>query len=251
VNVRIFPKLSIELAGSQAKLAFDADEVFNGTSLQETLNRETRIVSATVRHQTTAYTTIAVRGDRATDRFEFSPLRDSDSDRVMAGVEFNPRALISGSGFVGFRRFTPTDEALEGFSGLAANATLGYTLLGSTRFLFTADRDVAYSYERTQPYYVVDGYGLMVRRRLVGRTDITGGVQRHKYTCRDLVIAGIPGAELNRVDVTRTWLATFGYRFGDSTRLGFGAFYRERHSNSSRFRDYEGFRFASTIDYGF
>ncbi len=249
--VKVFPKLSIELAASRAELAFDADETFNGTSLQETLNRETRILSATVRHQTTAYTTVAVRGDRATDRFAFSPDRDSDSNRIMGGVEFNPRALISGSGYVGMRRFTPTSDALESFSGLSANATLGYTLLGSTRFLFTADRDVAYSYERSQPYYVVDGYGIAIRRQLIGRTDITGGVQRHKYSYRDLVIDGVPGADLDRVDITRTWLATFGYRFGDSTRIGFGAFYRERHSNSSRFLDYEGFRFASTVDYGF
>jgi hypothetical protein len=250
-SLKISPKLSVETGWSIAQLAFNADETFNSVSLQETLNRETRTGAATVRYNATPYTAVAVRADRSTDRFEFSPDRDSDSFRLMPGVEFNPRALVSGTGYVGLRRFTPKSSAMQPFSGLVANATLGYTLLGSTRFLFTADRDVTYSYERTQPYYVVDGYGITIRRQLIGRTDVTGGVQRHKYTYRDLLLPGATPSDVGRVDLTLTWLATFGYRFGQSTRLGFGAFYRERHSNSSRFLDYEGFRFASTVDYGF
>lgn len=250
-SVRVFRKLSIELAGQERRTRFGADETFNDISLQETLNRDSRTVSATVRAQATPYTTIVVRADRGTDRFEFSPLRDAETVRVMPGVEFNPRALVSGSAYVGFRRFTPASDALEPFSGVVASATLTYTLLGSTRFAFTADRDVTYSYERVQPYFVVDGYGLMVRRQLIGKSDITVGAQQHKYSYRDLLLPGGVPADLDRVDTTRTWLATFGYRIGESMRIGFGASHRQRESNSARFRDYEGFRYATTVDYGF
>ena len=54
---------------------------------------------------------VVVRYERLEDEFEFSPARDSRSFRVMPGVEFKPRALISGSAYVGYRKFTPTARA--------------------------------------------------------------------------------------------------------------------------------------------
>jgi hypothetical protein len=251
INVRLTPKLSVELANRQGDVKYDAGATFNNVSLRETLNRESRLAAVTVRHAVTPLTTLILRAERGSDRFQFSPLRDSTTLRVTPGVEFKPIALVSGSGFVGFRRFTPESASLQPFSGIVANAALSYTLLGSTRFTVTADRDVTYSYERVQPYYVVDGYGLSVRRQIVGRTDVTGGVQRQKYSYRDLLLPGAVSADLNRVDVTRTWSASFGYRVGESARVGFGTLYRERASNSARFLDYQGLRFISTVDYGF
>jgi hypothetical protein len=251
VNVRVSPKLSIELAARQGDVAFDADTTFNNVNLREVLNRETRLASASVRHAVTPLTTLVLRGEAGTDRFDFSPLRDSDTVRVMPGVEFKPVALISGSAFLGFRRFDPASSTLESFSGVVANAALSYTLLGTTRFTVTADRDVTYSYERVQPYYVVDGYGLAIRRQIVGRTDVTGSVHRQTFTYRDQLLPGAVPADLDRVDVTRTWLGSIGYRLGESTRAGIGLVYRERESNSARFRDYSGFRFVTTVDYGF
>jgi hypothetical protein len=250
VNVRLLPKLSVEIEAQQLTTEFGAGETFNEVSLRETLNRATNGISATVRHETTPYTTLALRANVATDRFEFSPLRDSESVRLMPGVEFNPRALISGTAYVGVRRFEPKSDSLQPFSGLVMDASLSYTLLGSTRFLFTANRDVTYSYHPLQPYFVVDGYGMTMSRQLVGRTDITAGVERHTYSYRDLLLPGALPADIERVDVTRTWLMTFGYRVGRAVRVGVGGSYRERGSNSERFRDYDGFRFISTIDYG-
>ena len=249
-TVRVTPKLSVEIAGQQSTTEFGADETFNDVSLRETLNSTTSGVSATVRHKATPYTTLALRAHVATDRFEFTPLRDSDSMRIMPGVEFNPRALVSGTAYVGVRRFQPKSEALQPFSGVVMAASLSYTLLGSTRFLFTANRDVTYSYEPSQPYFVVDGYGMTVSRQLVGRTDITAGVDRHTYGYRDLLLPGALPVDQGRVDVTRTWLTTFGYRVGRSMRVGVGGAYRERRSSSTLIHDYNGFRFISTIDYG-
>jgi hypothetical protein len=250
IDARVLSKLSVEIAAQQSTTEFGAGETFNDVSLRETLNRTTKAVLATVRHKATPYTTLALRANVASDRFEFSPLRDSDSVRVMPGVEFNSRALISGTAFVGVRRFQPKSDSLQPFSGLVMGASLSYTLLGSTRFLFTADRDVTYSYERVQPYFVVDGYGVTVSRQLLGRTDITAGVDRQTYSYRDLLLPGAIPADRERVDVTRTWLMTFGYRVGRSVRLGVGGYYRERGSNSARFRDYDGLRFITTVDYG-
>jgi len=251
VKVRVSRKLTIEAAGRQEEVDFDAGATFNDVNLREVLNRSTRTASVSVRHEITPLTTLVLRTEAGNDRFEFSPLRDAGTLRVMPGVEFKPVALISGSGFVGFRRFSPRSSSLEAFSGVVASAALSYTLLGSTRFTVTAERDVTYSYERVQPYYVIDGYGFIVRRQIVGRTDVTGGMQRQTYTYRDLLLPGAAASDLDRVDITRTWSGSFGYRVGQATRVGFGTIYRERDSNSARFRDYAGFRFVTTVDYGF
>jgi len=88
--------------------------------------------------------------------------------------------------------------------------------------LFTADRDVTYSYERLQPYFVVEGYGVTVSRQLLGRTDITAGVERHTYNYRDLLLPGAIAADRERVDITRTWLMTFGYGRNPDRRSGRG-----------------------------
>jgi hypothetical protein len=249
VNVRVSPKLSLELAADQLNIEYDADAMFNSVSLRETLNRESRVASVVVRHAVTPLTTLVMRAEGGNERFEFAPLRNSGTVRLMPGVEFKPVALISGAGFIGYRRFTPNSSSLRPFSGIVADATLSYTLLGSTRFTFNAERDVTYSYERFQPYFVVDGYGLTVRRQIVGRTDVSGGVHHFKYSYRDLLLPGAASTELGRIDVTRSWTASVGYRLGNSARVGVGIVYRERESNSERFRDYDGFRFISTVDY--
>jgi hypothetical protein len=249
VGVHVGPKLSFELAARRGDVVYDADAVYNDTNLRETLNRRSGSASASVRYAVTPLTTIVVRAEGGNDRFALSPLRDSDSMRVMPGVEFKPLALISGSAFVGVRRFTPLSTGLEPFHGTVANAALNYTLLGSTRFTVTAERDVTYSYERLQPYFVVDGYGLTVRRQIVGRTDLTAAVQNYRYTYRDLLVGDATPTDLDRVDATRTWSASLGYRLGQGTRVGIGMLYRQRQSNSNRFRDYQGFRLISTVDY--
>jgi hypothetical protein len=250
VGIRMFPRVTIELAGRHQQIDYHADATYNETNLQQTLNRSTRSSSATVRHELTPLTTLVLSASRSTDRFDFSPLRDADSTRVSPGVEFKPSALISGTAHVGVRRFETLSDALPDFTGTVASATLNYTLEGATRFTFNAERDTTYSYEALQPYFVVDGYGLTVRRQIVGRTDVIVATQRHTYSYRDLVLPGAPLSEIDRVDRTITWSATFGYRLGQTTRIGFGAIYRQRHSNIRRFRDYDGFRYTTTVDYG-
>ena len=52
----------------------------------------------------------------------------------MPGVELRPRALVSGSAWVGYRRFTPKASMLPAQAGLVSQLALSYTLLGATMF---------------------------------------------------------------------------------------------------------------------
>src|SRR6185503_18603711 len=96
-----------EVAARRGRTRFNGDAEFLGASLAETLDRDSSGYTATGRHRLTPLTSIAVKYDRIEDRFPLAPVRDTDSYRVMPGVEFKPRALISGFAYVGYRRFSP------------------------------------------------------------------------------------------------------------------------------------------------
>ena len=249
-EVRLTPKFSIELAGKRAIAKYDADAVFDGTSLQETLNRTTEGLVGTIRHRVTPLTTIAVRFDRLDDTFTYSPERDSRSFRVTPGVEFKPRALINGRAYVGYRKFRPEQpEILPEFSGLVADLGLSYTLLGSTTFGVSYRRDLTYSYEVNNPFFVDNSVGASIRRALGGRFDTIVSVDRHTYNYEQLLT--LPASPLERIDTTWVYGANVGYRIRRDTRIGFGARYYQRESTTVQFVQYDGLRYGATFNYGF
>jgi hypothetical protein len=249
VRLRPGSKTTVELSADERQVEYAADASFNDVSLQQTLNRATKRFALEGRYDLTPLTTLVLRTESVGDRFELSPLRDANSFAVIPGVQFKPRALVSGSARVGFRRFTPRDAALAAFSGAVANASLSYTLQGVTRFTVTVDRDLTYSYEPVQPYYVIDGIGLHVRRQVVGAIDVSASVQRQRYSYRDLLLPGFEASDRDRVDAVRGWSAGVGYRLGNAMRAGVALTFRERTSSSQRLRDYQGTRFITTLDY--
>ena len=249
--VKVSARTSVELAAEERPVEFGADSLFNDVNLQETLNRTTSLRWIEGRYELTPLTTIVLRTESARDRFAFSPLRDADSTAILPGVEFKPRALVSGSAQVGFRRFDPLNDGLAPFSGVVANASLSYTLQGTTKFSVIANRDVTYSYERAQPYYLTTGVGVTVRRQIVGRFDVSGSLRHQRYAYRNLLLPGAVLADTNRIDTTRSWAGSLGYRVGSAMRAGFGLMHQSRDSSSARLRDYQGIRVISTLDYEF
>jgi hypothetical protein len=151
INLRVSRTTAVELAARASRVEFDTDEYFAEVRLRETLNRESRALSASIRQDLTPVTAIVFRAEGGTERFELSPVRDADTLHLAGGVQFNPRALITGAASVGFRRFEPHSPLLEPFRGVVVRTALEYAIGDSTRFTFAADRDVNYSYEPLQP----------------------------------------------------------------------------------------------------
>jgi hypothetical protein len=250
IDLRLTPKFSVELAARRALTEYDADAVFAGTSLQQTLNRDTSGIVGTIRHKITALTTIAVRFDRLEDVFTYSPERDSRSYRITPGLVFKPRALINGSAWVGYRKFTPDQPlVLPQFSGLVADLGLSYTLLGATTFGVSYHRDLTYSYEVDNPFFVDNSVGASIRRALGGRLDTIVSIDRHTYDYEQLLT--VPASPLERADTTWVYGANIGYRVRRDTRLGFGGRYYQRDSTAVRFVEYDGLRLGVTVNYGF
>ena len=200
------------------------------------------------RHKFSSLTTFAVRYERQHDRFPQSPVRNTDSFLVMPGVELKPRALINGSAWIGFRRFTPRSALLPPYSGLVSRLAVSHTLLGSTTFAITYDRNVDFSVEVLNPYFVDNSPGVSVRRALGGRVDMIVNAARHRYTYTALTTqSALP----RRVETTHNYGVNLGYRLKRQTRMGFGASYWTRDSTALSSRSYDGLRWGTTVTYGF
>ena len=232
------------LSGSRTGYTFDADAFFQGSSLQQTLNRTSDAVSLGYRQSLTVVTTFVMEGEARRDRFQFAPARDADSVRVQAGFDLDDRALISGRVRIGYRKFDGL-EGLPQYKGLVASAASAVTLRGRTRVGVAVDRDVNYSYQPSLPYYVLTGAILTVTPRLTQRWDVQGrfGGQRLAYKA----IAGAEGDE--RVDAHVTIGGGLGYYFGDDFRIGLN-FDRERRSSPRQARDYSNNRIGASVTYG-
>lgn len=248
VRVALTSKFSVEVGGHRDGIRYDGDAEFDGTNLQRTLNRETRGVQLTARHRLTPLTTLAVRAQLDQDRFSLSPARDSDSYRVLPGIEFAPQALLKGSAYLGYRKFTPlVPRDLPAFSGLVGELGLSYTMLGATAFGLSFRRDLTYSYSEFQPFFVDTALGASIRHALGSRFDVLCSGDRHVYDYRSFLTAGLDDAR--RVDTTWNYAASLGYRIGRGGRIGFGASYTTRAS-TNLLRAYDNLLFGTTFSYG-
>ena len=194
---------------------------------------------------------VVLPGEATVTRFRLSPVRDSDSVSIVPGVEFNPQGLISGSAHVGFRNFVGLDAALPNFRGPVAAVDLAYRLLGSTVIGVTVDRNIDYSFEIDEPYYVTEGYGGSVRRQLGGRFDAVVAAQQHTYRYRELGAEAEQDLTGERTDSIRNYSLSIGYRLNRGARFDVSVSYWERRSNERDFRNYQGFQLGSNVTYGF
>ena len=248
-RVRVTPKLSVDLAGTTGRTTYQEGASFNGQDLNRALDHTTQGATVTVRQRLTPLTSIAIKIASTRDRFVTSTFKNSDSVTVMPGMEFKPRALISGSAYAGVRRLTPKSSALPAYTGPVARLGLSYTLLGATSFGASWMRDLAYSYDARQPYYVDNSVGASIRQALGPHFDILVSSDRHQYDYRQLDLAAalpteLPALPLVEAPATETWnhTASLGYRIGRLGRIGAGASYWRRRSSTPAVRNYDNLR---------
>jgi len=245
VMVRVTPMTAVGITAGRMTHRHDADEFFRGSSLQQTLNRETTRTAFDVRHDLTPLTTVVIEVESVRDRFEYSPLRDADSMRVQGGFDLDRSALIFGRGRVGYRSVEGVDASLPSFRGVTAAVDAGTTLFGRARVDVAVMRDLAYSIEAIYPYYVQTGATLTVTPQLTDTWDVQGraGTQRLAYeAARDF-------AAIERVDRYSLVGGGIGYRFGRDLRLGFNVD-RERRRSPLQSREYAGYRAGTSVTYG-
>jgi hypothetical protein len=248
IEVRAMPKTFVGVTAQWQRTAFGTAAVFLNSNLQFELNRVTTGAGVSLRYKWTPLTSISLVATRTQDRFEFSSLRDSNSTAASAVIAFDPLGILSGSAKVGYTSFEPVASGLPNFKGATAAVNVSYRLLGTMRISVAAIRDVAYSYDVNQPYYVQTGVSGSVSRAVVGPVDVVvrAGIQSLAY--RDRVGAVVEVS--NRVDTVPSYGGGVGYHMGKASRLGFNVDKTNRISDVSR-RQYDDLRFGSSVTYGF
>jgi hypothetical protein len=245
-RIRLAGETWLELTAHRSRVSFDPEAEFLGTNLREVLNRDVDRASAGIRYPLTPLTTIVLLADTQRDRFALSPIRDSKSLRIIPGIEFDSRALISGRAYVGYHRFDALGTGVPGYRGVYASVDLAYAMLGSTKFSARAERDVNYSFEILQPYYLLTGVSGSVSQVIVRPWDLkmTWGRQQLDYRY------GTLDNTAGRVDHVQRYGAGLGYRISPDTRVGVDLDYYRRESAAAG-RQYDSLRAGTSVTYGF
>jgi hypothetical protein len=231
---------------AQEEYRFDDSAAEAGeVNLSYALDRDSSSYGAGLEVELTPLTTLLVDVERAEDRFAQSPERDADSSKVMGGFKFKPFALIDGRVAVGYRQFETLEPIVPDFDGFIATVDLGYTLR-ATRVNAQYNRDVTYSFETFEPYYLQTDWQVSVTQKITSTWDVVGRAGR--YTL-DYERVGVVDA-FRRTDTGSRYGGGIGYTVGQYLRLGFDVNYIDRRSEADVTRNYEGIRAGFTITYG-
>jgi hypothetical protein len=248
VEGRIMSKTFIGVRGERQTIDFDEAAVFRDFNLHQELKHVTTSGAVTLRHQATPLTSVEFSAAHSEDRFELSPLRNSTSDYFGTSVTFDPFALVKGTAAIGFRKFRPDAADVPAFSGSTMALDLSYTVFGMTRFTARGARDVEYSYEIAQPYYVQTGIEGSVAQQIFGPFDVVMRFVEQRLAYRDRV--GFPVEVANRTDAIHSIGVGVGYHLGRELRLGFNLD-KVRRESAVESRPYEGLKYGSALTFGF
>ena len=221
--------------------------MFLSSNLYTELNHVTTSTGLFVRHQLTPLTSVSLTASRMQDRFDFSSLRDSDSNSVALSLTFDPYALIKGGVTLGYRDFHPRSAGLADYRGLTSAINLSYNASEMTKLSVRANRDIEYSFDEGQPYYLLTGVDGSIAQQVFGPVDVVGRLGMQSLAYRDRAGAVVEVAD--RVDHVRTYGVGVGYHLGRDLRLGFNLDHSRRESEVAR-RQYSGFKFGTAVTYG-
>jgi hypothetical protein len=246
VEIRALSRTLFGARGELRKIEFADDAVFLGTSLHAELNRTVTTASLTVRHELTPLTSLTVDVGRQQERFDFSPLRDTDSTQANVGLRFDAFALINGFAQVGFRHYVPFSSDVPRYTGSIASVNLSYVALGSTRLGVIIGRDVQHSFDFNQPYYLQTGITASIGQQIYGPLDVQGRIGNQRLAYRDRAISV---TAVDRQDKIRSYGAGIGYRLGRDLRLGLNVDQQRRESLIDE-RRYDDLKYGMAVSYG-
>jgi len=249
-SVRLGARTTVTVQGERKRIEYGEPGLDGSADIARALNRRSSVQGLSFFLELTPLTTFAVKAEFEQDRFEISPIRDSNNATIMGGFYFKPSALISGSAFAGYRQLTAISPLLRDYTGLEAAVDASYLWRERTRVTAKVDRSLEYSVDATAPYYVSTGGTVSVTQSLGGRWDGVGRLGRAGLAYQTLVDAVpiVPAEGRNDTQVTRS--AGVGYHLGADMRIGFDVVYTSRLS-AAEDRKYEGYRFGGSFTYAY
>jgi hypothetical protein len=243
-RVLVSPRTGLVFNARHSRLDFEEGSIFEGVPISQTMNSTTNTVDGGLEFYLTPLTTLTVTGTVVRDRFEQSPERNADSFEILPTLKFDAPAIIQGTFMVGYRRFEPDDPILTGYTGVVARGSLTYSLAERTKFDFTLSRDVQYSFELADPYYIGTGLRLTVTQQLNEYLDVRGTLGFDQLAYRTFEPVEEAGT-----DRATTFGAGVGYRFRPNLRVGVDVEYAQRTSDRAE-RQYDRTRVFGSVAYG-
>ncbi len=248
-GLRLGTRLRLDLEGRRSTLTFGegahGDEV-----IAQALDREVELATALARVALSRQSTFTLRSEVQRDQFRSSVLRNSRSATLLPGLELKPSALVSGRVSVGYRRFDARDARVPDYAGVVAKVDVKYVLREATKWGLEAERNIDYSVEFSQPYFVLTGGTLSVMQILGGDWYATGRLGRSRLSYRDRLDTPASAGATGRTDHVDTYGTGIGRLLGTDLRVGVEVM-RVRRTSDSAGREYDGFRFGGSISYGY
>jgi hypothetical protein len=245
------PRTSLTASVRMNDTTYDEGERFRGVALDEALNRSGRGADAGVRYAITPLTTLSVTAGFEEETFDESHVRDVKRYTIGPTLEFSPEAAIRGRVVTAFELFKPADPALAQRTGVAYQASVKWALYGRTAFDLGAGRNISYSYQDTEPYYLLTNVHLGVMQPLAWRFDLYGGLDwdHMAYRWRRGGAAAAPG-QSDRVDIVSGGSGGVGIRLGRGFRVRVGLEKMRRRSVEDPGRNFDRTRILSSVTVG-
>ena len=111
------------------------------------------------------------------------------------------------------------------------------------------DRDLDYSFDVREPYYVVTGITGSVSRAIAGGVSAGLGAGRFNYNYRRFNDPNAADEQPARVDEVTTYFVSVTYRLNRLTTFGGRVAFERRRSTVDR--SYSGCRIGTEVGYGF
>lgn len=246
LRTRIGTAMDVGAALRRSSTTYAPGETFRGIDLARELNNETDAIELSVGMALTPLTSVGFSMSKEEDRFELSPLRNSQSWRYAPTVSFKPTGLLNGTASVGYMKFDALDPTVADYTGLVARGSVGMLLeryVVETTFV----RDVRYSYDADTPLYVFTSGKGTLRLELFGGLDVqvSGARDVMNYKRRQDVL---PDEDSSDRDVYH--LYSFGLGFTvRKIRFGVDGEFSQRRSAHAG-RGFENNRVFGTISWG-
>ncbi len=222
-------------AGIRTSYAFE-DAFQDGVNVGETMTRDGNDYSLGVRTDLTPLLSLTVSGGYHEDLFTDVPLRNTESYYTTAQFRFAPEGVINGSAAFTYRAMTPADPLVRPYRGMLGVVGLTYSFMEIGRFNLGLGRNLEYSFDTAEAYYLENTVSLAYTHRLVGMVDAQIKGTRSLF---DYEASISEPAHEDTLDVAA---GSLGYNLKNRTRVALNYEFSRRRSPATSDRNYERHR---------
>lgn len=194
------------------RLRYDADAVYEGSSLQFNLNRDANAFQGDIDLRITPLSSAVFTAAVSRDRFIFAPERDGDGYTLLGGFQFNTSALVGGRIQGGVLRYD-TKASNGSYGGPTYN--VGLTVARNPVLLdVSGTRRIDFSFDPDKGFYVSTGIDAFSIVRLRSAWELFG-----RGSWRRLSPQG-PRAEIEGEGTLQVYKGGLARGFGSHVKIG-------------------------------